>query len=480
MDDDGVFDVQGDQPGKPLAIRGMDKTGMPTLLMPKILAETLAHGVFISLPKIKAHRFAVFSLSIKGMQGTVMTSDKAPAFHNKWRTHREIASWMKKQEQGKDDRAEYVASLEALAGRIADVLEVEAPDVVLAEGAPMMGGDGFGEAVAEQREGWPSAGRTPSGWTASARRCWGSGTGTTSRASSAGTARRRCSRPGGRALRRGHRVARGDGRRRGALLSAPRPVHYVAMASFAIHSDASPPLGPAGIAALASPATPAVPAPQPSAADVTSKPVAHAIALGDRSITIDGSGTDAAWASAPVVGWDTDTSGARTGIVTLARFLHAPGALYALWELEGTGLNTDRTRPANLPRPKLYEEDCVEMFFTPDASSPKRYLEMEIGPLGHFFDVSVDRDAHMSDTRWSSRAHIGTTQDAAAHRAVIEAEFTAPEIVAALKDGARLPLALYRMEGKSPGRRYLAWSPPRTAHPDFHVPEAFGTLVVDP
>src|SRR5262249_14255762 len=40
-------------------------------------------------------------------------------------------------------RAAYVKSLELFAQRMADVLEVEAPDVVLAEGAPAMNGDGF-------------------------------------------------------------------------------------------------------------------------------------------------------------------------------------------------------------------------------------------------------------------------------------------------------------------------------------------------
>ena len=60
----------------------------------------------------------------------------------------------------------------------------------------------------------------------------------------------------------------------------------------------------------------------------------------------------------------------------------------------------------------------------------------------------------------------------------IEAAFRAPEIVHALESGKRLPFALYRMEGKSP-RLYLAWSPTRTAKPNFHVPEAFGTLLLD-
>jgi hypothetical protein len=132
-----------------------------------------------------------------------------------------------------------------------------------------------------------------------------------------------------------------------------------------------------------------------------------------------------------------------------------------------------------VPRQKLYEEDCVEIFLTPDPAHPKRYFETEIGPFGHFLDVAVDLDTHASDTQWSSGARIGTTTNAAARTATIEVELTAPEIVRALASGARLPLGLFRMEGTSP-RQYLAWSPPRTAKPNFHVPEAFGTLVVDP
>ena len=90
MDDDGVFDVEGEQPGKPLRVKGMDGTHVPTLLLPKILAEHLEHGLFISAPKIKAHRFGVVTMAIKGMQGTVMLSDASPAFHQKWRMHREL------------------------------------------------------------------------------------------------------------------------------------------------------------------------------------------------------------------------------------------------------------------------------------------------------------------------------------------------------------------------------------------------------
>jgi uncharacterized protein (DUF362 family) len=486
MDDDGVFDVEGDQPGKPLAVRGMGATHVPTLLMPKILADTLAHGLFISLPKIKAHRYAVFSLSIKGMQGTVMTSDKAPAFHNKWRMHRELGPWLEAQRKGKEDRAAYVASIETFADRIADVLEVEAPDVVLAEGAPAEGGDGFEKL-------WPSAERLAVGGTnpilvdrvgAQVLGFW----------DNADLAREL----GGHATsplletaakRFGVDIASpavtGDG---AALLGERRPVHFVAMASFAIHSTPTPPSVPAGTLVRAfAPApepTPA-PAPAPAPGPAPERPVAHAANLGGDSVVLDGRADDAAWTRAPTVTWDTDYAGAPTGIVTRARFLHGPAGLHALFELEATGLHTDRSRPTDVPRARLYEEDCVEVFLAPDSARPRHYFETEIGPFGHHLDVEVDRDARTSSTAWSSGVHVAATQDAGARRATIEALFTAaPYLPAALVPGARLPFALYRMEGSSPSaaaaRSYLAWSPPRTPRPDFHVPEAFGTLVVDP
>jgi uncharacterized protein (DUF362 family) len=469
MDDDGVFDVEGDQPGKPLGVHGMEQTKVPTLLVPRILADTLARGMFISLPKIKAHRYAVFSMSVKGMQGTVMLSDSSPAFHGKWRMHRELVPLLDAQKKGKPmDRTAYVASLETFAERIADVLEVEAPDVVLAEGAPAMGGDGF-------EEMWPSAERFAVGGTnpilvdrvgAQLLGLW----------DSAELAREL----GGHrtsplletaAKRFGVDIAApavtGDG---ASLLGASRPVHFVSMPGFVLHSTPVPALAPAGIAALRAPGSSEVP---------HERPVVHASPLGQATVTIDGRSDDAAWARATPVSWDTDYSGLATGIVTRARFLYGPQGLFALWELQGAGLQTDRTRPTDVPRPKLYDEDCVELFLTPDAQRPLHYFETEIGPFGHFFDVEVDRQAHTSSTSWSSGARIAATQDAAAHRAVIEAELTAPGIVRALVPGARLPFALYRMEGKTP-RKYLAWSPPRTEHPDFHVPSAFGTMLLDP
>ncbi len=139
----------------------------------------------------------------------------------------------------------------------------------------------------------------------------------------------------------------------------------------------------------------------------------------------------------------------------------------------------DRSRPPNVERSKLYQEDCVELFFTPDPAKRDRYFEIELGPFGHFFDLEVERFGKLSNTDWSSGATVAATQDAERHTAVIEARFTAPELTAALVAGARLPFGLFRMEGQAP-RRYLAWRPARSPKPNFHLPEGFGILAVEP
>jgi hypothetical protein len=195
-------------------------------------------------------------------------------------------------------------------------------------------------------------------------------------------------------------------------------------------------------------------------------------------VAIDGKADDPAWASATPVAWTTDYAGAATGTATRARFLWSKDGLFALFELEGAGLHVDASRPTNVERKGLYNEDCVELFLGADAAHPKHYYEIELGPFGHFFDIEIDREAGKQNTEWSSGVRVAGARDAAAHRATIEAQLTSSDIQRLCVAGAELPFALYRMEGTAP-RQYLAWSPPRTAKPDFHVPDAFGRIVFD-
>ena len=466
MDDDGVFDVEGDRPGKPMRVKGLEATGVPTLLVPKILAEHLERGMFISAPKMKAHRFGVVSMGIKGMQGTVMLSDASPGFNQKWRTHRELGPALEllKTDREAGQKA-YLDALHVFAERMADVLEVSAPDVVLAEGAPAMGGDGFSKR-------WPSAEDVAVGGTNTVLvdRVGAALLGLWDNAALAEHLGGHRTSPLIEAAAKRFSIdlsapkIEGNGK---ALLDRPRPVHFVSMSGFSLHSDASPPeTAPGGPRGRALPDGPDAGAPRE----------ARSLHL-ESGVAIDGE-VDDAWKAAPPLSFTTDWAGNETGIRTNVRFAWSKRALYMLWELEGAGLNTDATRPVDVERAKLYEEDCVELFLGPDPAEKTRYFELEVGPHGHFLDVAIDRAKKKSDVGWSSKPKIATRIDRDAHRVTIEVEVSAPEVLAALRPGATLPLGLYRMEGKSP-RRFLAWSPTRTPKPDFHVPEAFGVLRLD-
>jgi uncharacterized protein (DUF362 family) len=420
MDDDGVYDVEGAQPGKPLSVTGLEKTSVPTLLLPKILAETLDHGLFISVPKLKAHRYSVVSLAIKGMQGTVMRSDAAPAYKQKWRMHEELKPYLRaKKNREPEDRAQYVASLELFAERMVDVLELSTPDVILVDGAPAVAGDGF-QTLRQVPEMIAIGGTHPvlvdrvgaeylGLWNNAelARELGGHRT-----SPLITLAARRY----GVDLQEVELV--GDGVE---TLKRPRAAFFKAIAPFTLEGER--------VISTAPPPAPAA------------------------------SGSDApAFGAAPTTGGRPE---ARAPRATTAPVI------------------VDRSFDVARERTKLYEEDCVELFLTPDPKNRERYYEIELGPFGHFFDLEVDRAKKSSNTAWSSGLEVRTTQDASRRTALIEARFSSPDIVRALSRGARLPFALYRMEGRSP-RQYLAFSPPRTKKPNFHVPEAFATLVLDP
>lgn len=453
LDDDGKFDVEGTQPGKPLGLTGMERTRIPTLLIPKIVAEHLDHGLFLSLPKLKAHRFAVFSIAVKSLQGVAMYSDAAPAYRQKWRTHKEVGAALDLVKQGDPRaRAVYVAALEKFAQRMVDLFEVETPHAILVDGAPAIGGDGFQVLL-------PSAELVALGGTnpvlvdrvgAEFLGLWDHdglaaelGGHRTSPLLTEAAARF------GVDLRAPKVV--GDG---ADLLATRRPGRLYGMAGFVVDDVA--------------------------AAEVRE---IHAARVDDADAPIMDGAIDPSWDRAPAFAFATNWKGDATPHRSTVRMLWSGRGLHVLWQVEGTKLNTDQSRPIDVERAGLYQEDCVELFIAPDPAVPRRYFEIEVGPFGHWFDIAVDRSgrpgAIKQDTGWSGAVTIGTTRDAAAGTATIEFTIAAPELVAALRPGARLPLGLDRMEGKAP-RQYLMAFPGRTAKPNFHSPTGFGVLVLDP
>lgn len=100
----------------------------------------------IDVPKLKAHRFAVMSMSIKNLMGAVMIDDggSTAPWQRRWRMHRELAPWLAAWKKSKtDDRAAYRRALAVFAERLADLYGALTPDLVILDGYPAMQGDGF-------------------------------------------------------------------------------------------------------------------------------------------------------------------------------------------------------------------------------------------------------------------------------------------------------------------------------------------------
>lgn len=201
---------------------------------------------------------------------------------------------------------------------------------------------------------------------------------------------------------------------------------------------------------------------------------------------------DAAWSAAQVITW-------------------GPGehqtTFRALWSDAGLFVRFDAVDPQpwyTLTRrdARLWEEEVVEIFIARDAAD--RYVEIEINPANAVADVQVDMTQRRFDLSWDfagldTRASLRhddagriTGWSAVAWLPwdgfIADSQHPAgapPERSAAPSQpraGERWRFNVFRIErpgGPADPQRdvlLLAWSP--TGGPSFHVPEAFGEMIL--
>ncbi|MBI2821396.1 MAG: carbohydrate-binding family 9-like protein [Acidobacteria bacterium] len=130
----------------------------------------------------------------------------------------------------------------------------------------------------------------------------------------------------------------------------------------------------------------------------------------------------------------------------------------------------------------LWEGDVVEVFLRPEIS--QAYFEFEVSPLGQWLDALIRQPHSDVDFAWRSEMKV---------RCEIEPQhrtWTAELILPFQAMGAALQVDLqpapgdvwkvnlFRIAGFEPARAYLAWQPTFTPRPDFHLPQAFGNLIL--
>ena len=217
----------------------------------------------------------------------------------------------------------------------------------------------------------------------------------------------------------------------------------------------------------------------------------------DDEITIDGTLTDAAWATADVVELLTTDTGEIPKQPTEVRLLWNDHYLYVGFLCQDRDIwGTIREHDG-----PIYNEEVVEVFIDPD-SDLRTYIELEVSPLNTLFDafivngkahgqgiyvlrdwdsealqhaVSVDGTVKMSppadrDTPISPPDISWSCEIAVPFKDLL----TSPNIPPKVGDVWRLNL--YRIDrGKTEaGDEYTAWSP--TQKIDYHRPQFFGFL----
>jgi cellulose/xylan binding protein with CBM9 domain len=129
----------------------------------------------------------------------------------------------------------------------------------------------------------------------------------------------------------------------------------------------------------------------------------------------------------------------------------------------------------------LWNWDVAEVFIGADPSRIRRYKEFQVSPQGEWVDLDINRErpADQMGWRWESGMTVRARIDAdsrmwygAMKIPVRAVDSRAPE------PGCELRVNLYRLQGPPPNRKYICWQP--TGALNYHVPEKFGVLRLDP
>lgn len=128
----------------------------------------------------------------------------------------------------------------------------------------------------------------------------------------------------------------------------------------------------------------------------------------------------------------------------------------------------------------LWDRDVCEIFLAPDPANPARYFEFEAAPTGEWVDLAITVTPTGRETDWDFASGFTTTAKLKQDEVIIEMRIPWSKAIPKPKAGDFWRTNLFRCVGPEAPERYLAWLPTRTPEPNFHVPEAFGTLRFNP
>ena len=198
----------------------------------------------------------------------------------------------------------------------------------------------------------------------------------------------------------------------------------------------------------------------------------------DGRVDAEGFPADRAWRNAPAMRFRQDWQGkhADRKRETEVRLLWTREVLYLRFLAHYRSVTVFPDAEPSGRRDQLWDRDVVEVFLQPAGSNGPHYKEFEVSPNGFWIDLDIG-PGEKRNLRSGLRRRVKVDE----HSKTWMAEVALPmkSLTAQFDPTKAWRVNFFRVEGATEPRFYSAWRPTGTTVPNFHVPEAFDTLVFE-
>jgi alpha-galactosidase len=181
------------------------------------------------------------------------------------------------------------------------------------------------------------------------------------------------------------------------------------------------------------------------------------------------------WAIAPSYYFDADWQGrnADPQRATTVQLLWTPETLFVRFTARYRNITVFTDSEPNGRRYEMWDRDVAEVFLQPDSSDARRYKEFEVSPNGFWLDLDIcsGKNENLRSGMVRRVTINEKNKDWLADLALPMKSLT-PHF----DPNISWRVNFFRVEGPAEPRFYSSWRATNSPRPNFHVPEAFGTL----
>ncbi len=188
--------------------------------------------------------------------------------------------------------------------------------------------------------------------------------------------------------------------------------------------------------------------------------------------------------AAPVFAENGPTGKPAPGHRTEIRSRWTGKNLYVLFVCPYETLNLKSDPSTTKETNKLWDWDVAEVFIGGNFKNPRHYREYQVSPQQEWVDLDIDRDNPKPEGGWLWNSGYKVKARIDQSKKIWYGEMRIPfDSINAEngsvqpKPGTEMRINFYRLQGPKPNRVMVAWQP--TGAPNYHVPEAFGRIVLE-